>query len=133
MKQTKSANLQLKPVIIDALGISYGRLASQVATLLLGKDLPTFDPSIVVNRQVMIRNLRKIKLPDRKNRTKTYYRHSRFPGSLKKSTFDELVKKDLKHVFTRSVYNMLPKNRLRTRRLSKLILQDEPSATTIDK
>lgn len=115
----------LKPVILDATDQPYGRLAAKVASLLNGKDLVSYSPAEAVNRQVIIQNISKIKIPTHTSFQKKYYRHSKYPGSLKETTFDDKIKKDLKGTFRKSVKLMLPKNRLTEPRIKHLTFNDE--------
>lgn len=105
-------------IIVDATGMRLGKLAVAVARLLQGKDQPSFDPSRLSRRPVVVVNADRLDLPDRRL-TKRYYRHSGYPGHLKVTTLRER-KPRLKAVIREAVSGMLPKNRLRKLRLQQL-------------
>lgn len=108
--------------IIDATNKSLGRLASEVARLLMGKDKPHFDPSKEMAEVVVVNNLSKIKIDKRKFERKYYFKFGRKLGSLKRYSFKEIFEKDPKRIFLKAVSGMLPKNKLREKRLKKLKL-----------
>ena len=103
--------------LIDAKGIPAGRLASQAARLLQGKHKPEFTPYLDNGDFVVVINSDQMVLTGKKWTNKKYYRHSRFPGSLK-----EWTPKDMKtdEILKRAVQGMLPKNKLRKKRMRKL-------------
>jgi len=106
---------------IDASGKSLGRLATEVARLLQGKDKPNFVPSESKGDFVVIKNAAKIKVTGRKLKQKNYYHHTGLPGGLKKITMEELIKKKgIKEVLRKAVLGMLPKNKLRKKRMKRL-------------
>lgn len=119
MKETKTH-------IIDATGKSLGRLASQVAILLLGKHKPHFDPSKDMGDFVIVKNVEKMKITGKKMKQKKYYSHSGYLGSLKEIPLERLFQKSPEKVLWEAVYGMLPKNKLRKKRMKKLkILRGE--------
>jgi len=103
----------LNTIRIDAADKSFGRLASKVAALLRGKDLPSFRPNIAVNRVVCISNIKKIKFTGKKFDRKVYHYHTVYLGGLKTNLLKDLFEKNPEKVFTKTVYGMLPKNKLR--------------------
>lgn len=109
---------------INATGKAIGRLASEVASLLYGKDSVSFDPSKVEPRIVIIEHLSEAIITGNKEEKKKYYRHSGYIGSLKEASFGELWKKDNKKLFVKMVGGMLPKNKLRNERLKNLRFED---------
>lgn len=109
---------------IDGSGKAIGRLASEVAILLYGKDSVSFDPSKVEPRTVIIQNLLGAYVTGSKEEKKKYYSHSGYIGSLKEASYGDLWKKDPKGLFTKIVGGMLPKNRLRNERLKNLKFED---------
>lgn len=98
-----------------------GRLASRIAVLLMGKHKPTFDPSTDCGDYVVVTNCAAMHVSGRKMWQKTYYRHNTRPGSLKSLTMDKLMEQHGgSEILRRAVRGMLPKNRLRDKRLARL-------------
>lgn len=116
----KADEIQRDWVVVDASNQVLGRLATEVARLLRGKHKPTFTPHADVGDFVVVVNAEKIKLTGRKLDEKMYYRHSRYPGSLRKETAREMLEKHPDRVIRAAVWGMLPKNRLGRRLLRKL-------------
>ena len=102
----KPADIQREWHVIDATDVVLGRLAVQIATLLRGKHKPT--------------NAGKVSLSGDKPTTKMAYRHSGYPGGLSSTPYGELLAKDPRQAIERSVWGMLPKNRLGRQLLKKL-------------
>jgi large subunit ribosomal protein L13 len=100
---------------------SLGRLASRIAVLLMGKHKPIWDPSTDCGDYVVATNCSAIYTTGRKKWQKTYYRHNTRPGSLRSVTMDVLMEKlGGAEVLRKAVRGMLPKNRLREKRLARL-------------
>ena len=98
-----------------------GRLASRIAVLLMGKHKPMWDPSTDCGDYVVVTDCAALYLTGRKKWQKTYYRHNTRPGSLKSVTMDVLMEKfGGSEILRRAVSGMLPKNRLRSKRLARL-------------
>lgn len=98
-----------------------GRLASRIAVILMGKHKPIWDPSTDCGDYVVVTNCAALHLTGRKKWQKTYYRHNTRPGSLRSVTLDVLMAKHGgAEVLRRAVSGMLPKNRLRDKRLARL-------------
>ena len=98
-----------------------GRLASRIAVLLMGKHKPIFDPSSDCGDYVVVTNCAALHTTGRKKWQKNYYRHTTRPGSLKAVTMDVLMEKHGgSEVLRKAVSGMLPKNRLRDKRLARL-------------
>ncbi|MCD6528662.1 50S ribosomal protein L13 [bacterium] len=107
---------------IDATNKVLGRLASKIAILLQGKHKPNFVPYLNTGDKVIVTNTDKIKITGKKLKKKVYYRHSGYPGGLKKITLEELMKRDSREVLRKAVWGMLPKNKLRKQRIKNLKL-----------
>lgn len=112
--------MEREKVIIDASNQSLGRLASKIAILLQGKDKPNFDPSKDEGKIVIVKNVDKIKITGKKKETKKYYFHSGYLGGLKEIKLKEMLKKDPKKLLQLAVLGMLPKNKLRKKRIQRL-------------
>ncbi|KAF4591452.1 ribosomal protein L13 [Ophiocordyceps camponoti-floridani] len=100
---------------------SLGRLASRIAVILMGKHKPTFDPSTDCGDYVVVTNCAALLITGRKKWQKKYYKPTTRPGSLKAITMDVLMEKlGGSEVLRKAVNGMLPKNRLRDKRLARL-------------
>ena len=108
---------------IDAEGKSLGRVASTAAKALIGKEDPAFAKNVVSPCIVEIRNASKVLVSGKKMDTKRYSRYSGYPGGLKKVPIRQMIAtKGYSEVLRKAVYGMLPKNKLRTRRMKQLII-----------
>lgn len=117
---TKAADIQRQWHVIDASGKVLGKLATQAATLLMGKHKPTFSPNLDTGDFVVIINAEKVQVSGGKEEKKVYYRHSGYPGGLKSVSLEEMMQADPTRVIEKAVKGMLPTNRLRAVRLKKL-------------
>lgn len=129
MEMTKTYTPRLsdpkdKPVqrwhVVDADGVTLGRLSSVVAQLLLGKHKPTFTPHLDMGDFVIVVNADRAVLTGRKEQQKVYYRHSGRPGGLKSETAAELRQRRPERMIELAVRGMLPKTRLGRRQGKKL-------------
>ncbi len=116
----KPADIQREWHVIDATDVVLGRLAVQVATLLRGKHKPTFAPHLDNGDFVIVVNAAKVSLAGDKATKKLAYRHSGYPGGLSSTPYGELLEKDPRAAIERSVWGMLPKNRLSRQLMRKL-------------
>ncbi len=106
--------------VIDADGETLGRLASEVAAMLRGKNKPYYTPNIDTGDYVIVINADKIKLTGKKLDQKNYYRYSGYPGGLKITSYRELLDKNPVFVIEKAVKGMLPKNKLGEQQFKKL-------------
>lgn len=116
----KEALAQRQWHMVDAEGKVLGRLASQVATVLRGKDKPTFSPHVDGGDFVVVVNARGVKLTGKKLEKKVYYRHSEYPGGIRETTAQKMLADNPVALIRLAVKGMLPKNRLGRRLLNKL-------------
>ena len=107
-------------VLIDASGLTLGRLATQIAEILRGKRKPEYTPHVDTGDFVVIINAEKIAVTGNKREDKQYYRHSGYPGGLKSRTLEEQLERRPEEVIRIAVKGMLPKNRLARKQLTKL-------------
>ena len=106
---------------IDAKGKSLGRVASEAARILMGKDSPDYQPHIVQGEGVHIVNASGINMSNKKKSQKTYGRYTGYPGGLKFEPVAKVIEKHgYKEVFNRAIKGMLPANKLRSELLKKL-------------
>ena len=106
--------------IIDAENQNLGRLATQIATLLIGKGKPKYTPGVDVGDFVIILNAEKITVTGNKLDDKMYYRHSGYPGGLKAISLRNQLEKNPDRVITAAVWGMIPHNRLGRKIMKKL-------------
>ncbi len=109
-------------VEIDAAGLTLGRLASDVAVRLMGKDKPSYTAHVVCGDKVIVTNCAKVKVTGNKMTDKMYYSHSGYPGGLKEINLKDLMVKDPTAAVRHAVKGMLPKNKLQAKMLSNLKL-----------
>jgi large subunit ribosomal protein L13 len=109
---TKAGDVERKWHVIDASGQTLGRLASQVAVLLMGKHKPQYVPYIDTGDFVIVLNASKIKVTGNKAKQKMYYRHSGYPGGLKEVNFEKMLDTHPVRIIEHAVKGMLPSNRL---------------------
>ncbi|PXY32219.1 50S ribosomal protein L13 [Prauserella muralis] len=106
--------------VIDAEDVVLGRLATEVATLLRGKHKPTYAPHVDTGDFVIIVNADKVALTGNKREQKFAYRHSGYPGGLRKRSFGELLDTRPERLVEKVVKGMLPKNKLGRAQAKKL-------------
>lgn len=122
----KPADVERKWYVLDASKTTFGRTATQAASLLLGKGKPTITPHTDGGDFVIVINAAKAKVTGGKETKKFYYHHSGFPGGLYKRTLAEQQAKDPTSIIYKAVRGMLPNNKLRDQRLARLkIYADE--------
>lgn len=108
----KKADIGNRWVVIDANGAILGRLASNVASRLRGKNNPLFTPHVDTGESVIVINAEKISLTGKKLEQKRYYRHSGYTGGIKEITAKKLLEKKPEDIIRFAVKGMLPKNKL---------------------
>jgi len=98
--------------IVDATGLTLGRLATEVATRLRGKHKPEYTPHVDTGDYIVIINAEKVHVTGNKAQNKIYYSHSGFPGGIKSINFEKLIVRAPERVIESAVKGMLPKNPL---------------------
>lgn len=106
------ATIERKWYVVDAEGLTLGRLASETAKILRGKNKPIFTPHIDTGDYVIIVNAEKVKVTGKKLDQKVYYRHSEYVGGMKETTLREMMEKKPEKVIELAVKGMLPKGPL---------------------
>jgi large subunit ribosomal protein L13 len=112
--------------VVDAEGKNLGRLASEIAVVLRGKNKPQYTPHVDTGDFVVVVNAQKIAVTGNKLRGKIYYRHSGYPGGLKSRTLGQMLERRPNEVLRKAVKGMLPKNRLAAKQLGKLKIYAGP-------
>ena len=120
------ATIDRKWYVVDAEGKTLGRLASEVAKVLRGKNKPIFTPHIDTGDYVIVVNAEKIKVTGKKLDQKVYYDYSGYVGGMKETTLKELLAKKPEEVIRRAVKGMLPKGPLGREMYKKLFVYAGP-------
>lgn len=115
-----TANVERKWYVVDAADQTLGRLSSEIAKVLRGKNKPTYTPHIDTGDYVIVINADKIKVTGKKLEQKIYYHHSDYVGGMKETTLKEMLDKKPENVITLAVKGMLPKGPLGRSMLTKL-------------
>ena len=124
-----SATVDRKWYVVDAEGMTLGRLASEVAKVLRGKNKPTFTPHVDTGDYVIVVNAEKIAVTGKKMDQKIYYSHSDYVGGLKSATLKEMLAKHPERVIEHAVKGMLPKGPLGRQMYTKLFVYAGPDHT----
>ena len=120
----KKETVDRKWYVIDATGISLGRVATKAANVLRGKHKVTYTPYVDCGDYVIIVNADKVVLTGNKLEDKKYYNHSGFPGGLRERSAKEMIEKYPEEMVERAVKGMLPKNRLGRQMYKKLFVYE---------
>lgn len=116
----KAEEVERKWYVVDATGMPLGRLASQVAAILRGKNKPIYTPHVDTGDHVIIINAEKVVLTGRKLDQKVYYHHSGYPGGLKETKYKDLMKNKPDFAVYEAIRRMMPKGPLGRKMLTKL-------------
>ena len=120
------ATIDRKWYVVDATGMTLGRLASEIATILRGKNKPTYTPHIDTGDYVIVVNADKIKVTGKKLEQKIYYNHSDYVGGMKETTLKEMLAKKPEKVIELAVKGMLPKGPMGRDMIKKLHVYADP-------
>ncbi len=123
---TKPEDIKREWFVIDATGMTLGRLATQIATVLKGKHKPIYSPHMDTGDFVIVVNAHKVRVTGRKLDQKFYYRHSGYPGGLKEISLRDQLDRHPDRVIRFAVRGMLPKNRLGRQMIKKLKIYATP-------
>lgn len=116
-------NPKRNKIEIDATGQAVGRVCTQIATILRGKNKPDFTPHIDSGDFVTVINASKVKFTGRKLVQKDYHHHTMYPGGLKTISMKKVFEKDPTDVIRRAIVKMLPKNKLRKDMMKRLTIK----------
>ena len=120
------ATIERKWYVVDATDMTLGRLASEVASVLRGKNKPTFTPHIDTGDYVIVVNAEKISVTGKKLDQKIYYNHSKYVGGMRETTLREMMAKKPERVIELAVKGMLPKGPLGRQMYKKLFVYAGP-------
>ena len=118
--------VERKWYVVDAEGQTLGRLATEIATILRGKNKPQYTPHVDTGDFVVVVNAEKVAVTGRKAEQKVYRRHSGYPGGLKETSYEQLMERRPTEILRRAVKGMMPKNRLARQQLRKLKIYAGP-------
>ena len=121
-----ASSIERKWYVVDAADMTLGRLASEVAKVLRGKNKPEYTPFLDMSDNVIIVNAEKIKVTGKKMEQKIYFRHSAYVGSAKYTTLREMMEKKPVKVIEKAVRGMLPSGRLGDQMYTKLHVYEGP-------
>ncbi len=123
---TEAARAQRQWYVIDAQGQVLGRMASEIAKILRGKNKPLFTPNADTGDFVVVVNAKEICLTGKKLEKKIYYRHTDYPGGIRERTAAKMLEESPEDIIRLAVKGMLPKNRLSRRLVTKLKIYPGP-------
>jgi large subunit ribosomal protein L13 len=123
----KSGDVTREWVLVDANDQNLGRLATQIAGILLGKHKPTFTPGVDTGDFVVVVNAERVRVTGKKLLEKLYYRHSGYPGGLKTMNLRDMLARHPDRVLRRAVWGMLPHNKLGRQLIKKLKVYAGPN------
>ncbi len=118
----KPAEVKRDWYVVDAAGLPLGRVASQVASVLKGKNKPTYTPNVDTGDYVIVINTDQIELTGKKREQKYYRYHTGYVGGLKEIRYDKLMDEKSDFALTKAVKGMLPKNSLGRAMIKKLFV-----------
>ena len=124
---TKASDINRDWQVIDASGKVLGRLASEVAQILRGKNKPIFVPHLDTGDFVIVLNAEKVRITGNKSAQKVYYKHSGYPGGLRAVSYEKIMDKFPTRVIEHAVRGMLPKNTLGRAMFRKLKVYEGPT------
>jgi large subunit ribosomal protein L13 len=116
----KNEDIERAWYVVDATGLTLGRMATQIATILRGKHKPIFTPHVDCGDFVIVVNAEKIHVTGNRLDDKMYHRHSGYPGGLTSRTLRQMLDRQPERVIELAVKRMLPKNNLGRHMLKKL-------------
>ncbi len=122
----KGETLERKWYVVDADGLVLGRLASQVAAILRGKNKPIYTPHVDTGDHVIIVNADKVVLTGKKLDNKKYYHHTGYPGGIRETTYRELMAKKPEFAVYEAIRRMMPKGPLGRKMLKKVRIYAGP-------
>jgi large subunit ribosomal protein L13 len=125
--QAKKEELEYKWYLVNADGKVLGRLATELAKILRGKNKPTYTPHVDTGDFVIVVNAGKVTLTGKKMKDKIYYHHTGYPGGIKEMNAEKLLAKKPTEMIRMAVRGMLPKNSLGRQMLRKLKIYGGPN------
>jgi large subunit ribosomal protein L13 len=112
--------VERKWYVVDAEGQTLGRLATEIAHILRGKNKPQYTPHVDVGDFVVVVNAEKVVVTGKKAEQKVYRRHSGYPGGMKETSYERMLERRPTEILRKAVYGMMPKTRLARQQFRKL-------------
>jgi len=122
----KASEITQEWFLVDANGQNLGRLATQIASILLGKNKPNFTPGMDTGSHVVVINAERVQVTGKKLEEKMYYRHSLYPGGLTETSLRQQLAKHPDRVIRSAVWGMLPHNKYGRQVIKKLKIYAGP-------
>jgi large subunit ribosomal protein L13 len=122
----RPASVERKWHLIDAEGQTLGRLATEIALLLRGKNKPQYTPHIDTGDFVVVVNAEKVDVTGNKAEQKVFYRHTRYPGGLKETSYKAMLERKPTEILRKAVKGMMPRTRLGRQQFKKLKIYAGP-------
>ena len=116
----KAGQVERKWYVVDAEGKNLGRMATQIASVLRGKNKPIFTPHVDCGDYVIVINADKVEVTGKKRKEKIYKRHTGYPGGLREVTFEKMQEKNPEEIIRHAVKGMMPNGRLGRQMYKKL-------------
>ncbi len=116
----KPQNVEHNWLLVDAEGLTLGRMAAEIASRLRGKHKPEYTPHVDTGDFIVVINAEKVVVTGNKPKAKMYYAHSGFPGGIKSMSFDKLIERSPERVIKLAIKGMLPRNPLGRAMFKKL-------------
>jgi large subunit ribosomal protein L13 len=118
--------VERKWYVIDAEGRTLGRLATEIAKILRGKNKPQYTPHVDVGDFVVVINAERVVVTGKKSEQKVYRRHSGYPGGMKETSYERMMERKPTEILRKAVYGMMPKTRLARQQFRKLKIYAGP-------
>ena len=106
--------------MVDAEGVTLGRLATKIARVIIGKHKPMYTPNVDCGDFVIVLNAKKLTVTGNRMTEKMYYRHSLYAGGFKEAPLNEVLDKNPERVIKQAVWGMIPHNKLAKKMIKKL-------------
>ncbi len=127
MAKPEEARASRRWYVVDAAGVTLGRLASQIAKVIEGKHKPMYSPHVDCGDYVIVVNAQKIRVTGDKMTEKKYQRHSMYPGGFKEENLRDLLARNPERVIREAVWGMIPHGRLGRKMIKKLKVYGGPA------
>ncbi|MGF1472651.1 MAG: 50S ribosomal protein L13 [Rubrobacteraceae bacterium] len=118
--------VERKWYVVDAEGKTLGRLASEIARILRGKNKPRYTPHVDTGDFVIVVNADRVSVTGKKAQQKLYRRHTGYPGGLREASYEQMMDRKPTEILRKAVYGMMPKTRLGRQQFKKLKIYAGP-------
>jgi len=130
---TKVSEISRQWHLVDAKGKALGRIATEIAQLLIGKNKSYYVPNLDCGDHVVVINADKVEISGNKEKNKKYTNFSGYPGGLRVRTYEEVKKQGVEEIVRHAVAGMLPKNKLRSDRMTRIYISRDAEHKYADK